>query len=233
MRNAILALLAVCVLATSADALPFLNRKADESRGLLTFRRADAEPQPAAIVPQLTQPAIGQINGTAPLNQNADTVYTVLCLPRNYRVCGPCLKVLNAFNTDRDLIDLRGQTNYYVLVEGTPQWTPAWAARVPEVAAGHTVALLTQGAKEIAREVSPNLVGFGDRFKKKFCDKICPECTPEPVEPLPEEPDTTIQPPPVQPLEPAAEVNKPVAFALLGLTGLCVYGLFFRHRMNS
>jgi hypothetical protein len=176
--------------------------------------------------------AVGKIDGTAKLREDAGKIYTVLCLPRGYKSCRHCMEVLNAFNRDRDLIELRGQTHYYVMIDGRPEFTNKWVVRVPEVRRGATVVLLMQGSRVLGREVSPNLVGFGDRFKKKICDKFCDDCKPdeEPIDEEPpideEEPDTTIIQPP---LETADKETNPLMLAIVGLTvGFVAWFAMFR-----
>jgi hypothetical protein len=245
MRNLILTMAAVLLMAPTADARLF-GRAEDCTCHLDQYAAApismpQAKPVPlvAAAAPKVedkhVQAKVGKINGTADLNEDADKVYTVLCLPRNYRTCEHCMRVLNAFNGDRDLLDVRAQTQYYVLVDGSARFSPLWRRRVPEVSRGQTVVLVMQGNHVLAREVAPNLVGFGDRLKKKLCDKFCPQCqptTPPPAEEPPvDEPDTTIvQPPPS--VEPAHAEVSPVALLLTGIVaGFVAWIAMFRRGM--
>jgi hypothetical protein len=176
-------------------------------------------------------PERGAINGTAKLKQDGDTVYTIVCLPRNYRSCAPCVALVNAFNSDRELIDVRRQSRYWVYVDGDPDFDHRWKRLLPEVAAGKSVVCMTQGGRLLYKQTSPPVRGLGGRLKQKMIDKFCPKCEPDEGEEPPLVDTTPVMPPIIGDTEPDEEdgdSDMPVVMALGALGLVAGWGLMFR-----
>lgn len=125
-------------------------------------------------------PYFESIAGTAPsLTDDSQQTYTVLCLPKDYRHCFNCMATKNAFDSDRDLLDVRRQTKYWVYVDGDPDFDYRWKQLLPEVGAGKTVVVAMRGKDLLYKETSPDYRGLGERIKKKLQEKLCPLFCPD------------------------------------------------------
>jgi hypothetical protein len=222
----------VCVLSLAAalavstvQALPFIGQRSADIQKACVCETV----KPATVQP--VQP-VERIAGTSPITDTGSTVYTVLCLPRDYKSCQRCMEIKNAFDADADLKDVRRETRFWTYVEGDPDFDYRWQKLVPEVRQGKTVVILMQGNQLLAKYTAPVARELGGKLKEKLCHKFCPDCnkdkeppeeTPAPTTPAPL-PETDHKP------EAVKEANTGVGLALLGLLGLGVWGFMFRTR---